>query len=80
MANLKKEGDRIRFVIDDFGPGLSEEAEKHLFDKFYQGDSSHKQEGNGLGLPLVKKILSIAGGSITAENRAEGGCRFTVIL
>ena len=68
------------FTIEDQGPGLSEEAKKHLFDKFYQEDSSHKQEGNGLGLALVKRILTIEKGQITAENIPEGGCRFTVTL
>ena len=68
------------FTIEDQGPGLSEETQKHIFDKFYQGDSSHKQEGNGLGLALVKRILTIEKGQITAENIPEGGCRFTVTL
>ena len=68
------------FTIEDQGPGLSEETQKHIFDKFYQGDSSHKQEGNGLVLALVKRILTIEKGQITAENIPEGGCRFTVTL
>lgn len=76
---LKKEG-KIIFTADDQGIGLSEEAQKHLFDKFYQGDSSHKQEGNGLGLALVKRILVISGGEVKAENLSTGGCRITVIL
>ena len=74
------ENKRILCTIEDNGPGLSEEAKKHIFDKFYQADSSHKEEGNGLGLSLVKRILAIAGGEINAENREAGGCRFTVIL
>ena len=68
------------FTVEDNGPGLSEEAKKHLFDKFYQEDSSHKQEGNGLGLALVKRIVTILGGEVYAENLESGGCRFTVIL
>lgn len=76
---LKKEENSIVVTIDDSGPGISEEEKKHLFDKFYQGDSSHKEEGNGLGLSLVKKILAVENGSISAEN-IPGGCRFTVIL
>lgn len=68
------------FSVSDQGPGLSDEAKKHIFDKFYQADSSHKQEGNGLGLSLVKRILSIEKGQITVENRPEGGCCFTVTL
>ena len=59
---------------------ISEEAKKHIFDKFYQADSSHKEEGNGLGLALVKKILAVSGGEISVENIDGGGCRFTVIL
>ena len=77
---LSQAGEMITFTIDDCGPGLTEEAKKHLFDKFYQADSSHKEEGNGLGLALVKRILAISGGEITAENLDGGGCRFTVIL
>lgn len=77
---LAREGEQIRFTIEDSGPGLSEEAQKHLFDKFYQADSSHKEKGNGLGLALVKKILAISGGTIRAENIPGGGCRFTVLL
>lgn len=53
---------------------------KHIFSRFYQADSSHKQEGNGLGLSLVDKILSLEGGRVKAENCPEGGCRFTVYL
>lgn len=68
------------FTIEDQGPGLSEDDKKHIFDKFYQGDSSHKQEGSGLGLALVKRILTIEKGTITAENIRGGGCRFTVTL
>ncbi len=78
--NLTKEQDNILFTVEDDGPGLSEEAKKHLFDKFYQADSSHKQEGNGLGLALVKRIVTIIGGEVLAENTEDGGCRFTVIL
>lgn len=77
---LEKQRGQILFTVEDSGPGLSEEAQKHLFDKFYQADSSHKEEGNGLGLALVKRILAITGGTISAENRAQGGCKFTVIL
>lgn len=75
----RKEG-RILFVIRDQGPGISEEAQKHIFDKFYQGDSSHREEGNGLGLALVKKILELCRGKIRVENVAGGGCEFAVIL
>ena len=58
----------------------SEEAKNRLFDLFFQEDSSHKQEGDGLRLALVKRILSISKGDIAAENKAGGECRFTVML
>ncbi|MBQ7915206.1 MAG: HAMP domain-containing histidine kinase [Firmicutes bacterium] len=82
LINIKlmQKKNRIEFVIEDCGPGIKEEAQKHIFDKFYQSDSSHKGEGNGLGLALVKQILKTSNGSIFVENRAEGGCRFTLVL
>lgn len=79
-VSLKKEETGIVFSVADNGPGLSEESMKHLFDKFYQADTTRKEEGNGLGLALVKRILTIIDGEITAENLAEGGCKFVVKL
>lgn len=76
---FQKEG-KICFTIDDSGPGLTNEAKKHIYDKFYQGDSSHKEAGNGLGLALVKRILTLENGEVAAENIPGGGCRFTVTL
>ena len=77
---LTKKPKKLIFTIEDQGPGLTEEAQKHIFDKFFQADNSHKQEGNGLGLAMVKRILTIEQGQITAENLPQGGCRFTVTL
>jgi len=77
---LAKRLKKLIFTVEDQGPGLTEEAKKHIFDKFYQADASHKQEGNGLGLALAKRILTIEKGQITAESISEGGCRFTVTL
>lgn len=79
-VSLKKEKSKIFVSFADDGPGLSEESKKRIFDKFYQGDTSHKEEGNGLGLSLAKKIVSLEEGEIIAENIASGGCKFTVIL
>lgn len=78
--SLKKDESYIIFTVTDSGPGLSEESMKHLFDKFYQADTTRREEGNGLGLALVKRILTIVGGDISAENLAEYGCTFTVKL
>lgn len=70
----------VVFTVEDEGPGIPPEAQKHIFDKFYQGDSSHREEGNGLGLALVKRILNVCGGEIAQENLPGRGCRFTVRL
>lgn len=67
------------FSIEDRGPGIAPESVKYIFDRFYQGDSSHKEEGNGLGLALVKQILTCCCGNITVENLSKG-CKFTVSL
>lgn len=77
---LEEAPGRITFSVEDEGPGISPQDQEHIFDKFYQGDNSHKQTGNGLGLSLVKRILNACGGEITVENRKEGGARFTVVL
>ena len=71
--------ENITFTVEDNGPGIPENSLGHIFDKFYQGDSSHKEEGNGLGLALAKQIVTMSGGEIFAEN-TENGCRFTVVL
>jgi signal transduction histidine kinase len=77
---LEENNNIIRFIIDDEGHGISPNAQKHIFDKFYQEDSSHKQDGNGLGLALVSRILDTMRGEVTTENLTPRGCRFTVTL
>lgn len=79
-VELTKSEGKIIFRVEDQGPGLDDESINHIYEKFYQGDSSHKSEGNGLGLSLVKRILTLENGSIKAENLPEKGCRFTVEL
>ena len=71
---------KLAFSVEDRGPGIGETAMKHIFEKFYQEDSSHKQDGNGLGLALVKRIVDMVCGEIHARNLADSGCRFEVIL
>lgn len=66
--------------IADCGDGMSEEVRKHIFEKFYQGDSSRKAEGNGLGLALVKRILDLCGGTVEAESAPGEGAVFSVVL
>lgn len=73
-------GDSIKVTVEDSGCGISEGAIKHIFDKFYQGDTSHSQEGNGLGLSLSKKVIDLIGGSIVVESKEDVGTTFTVLL
>lgn len=78
--DLKESQDKWIFSISDEGPGIKEEDKNKIFQKFYQSDGSHKQEGNGLGLALVKQILNLYNAKIFVENLPEKGCRFIVEL
>ena len=77
---LERADSKITFTIEDEGCGISDEEKKHIFNKFYQSDSSHKSEGNGLGLALVKNILTLCSGEISVTDAKNGGARFNVVL
>ena len=66
--------------VTDHGCGMPKEVQERIFEKFYQGDSSHRSEGNGLGLALVKRIVELSDGVVEVLSRPGEGATFRVIL
>ena len=66
--------------VTDTGEGIPDNVRARIFDKFYQGDTSHKSEGNGIGLTLVRRIVELCNGKIEVESTVGEGSTFTVRL
>jgi signal transduction histidine kinase len=59
---------------------MDEKTKSHIFEQFYQGDTSHRSQGNGLGLAMVRKIVELHGGKVSVDSSPGNGSSFTVIL
>lgn len=72
--------DEIEVEVEDNGCGMTPEVKSRVFERFYQGDRSHSNEGNGLGLALVKRIVELSGGKVEVESSTGAGSIFRVRL
>lgn len=79
-VSLREDGNSVVFTVSDTGCGMTAEVGSRIFEKFYQGDTSHSQEGNGLGLALVKKTVDLIGGEISVSSELGKGSTFVVKL
>lgn len=79
-VRLYSKEQEISVSITDEGEGMSEDIQKHIFEKFYQGDTSRMTEGNGLGMALVKRIVDLCKGTVTIDSKPEKGATVTVTL
>ena len=80
FISLKDYEDKIIIKVKDSGCGMNKETGERIFEKFYQGDTSHANEGNGLGLALVKRVIDIIGGEISVSSEIGVGSTFMVTV
>lgn len=77
---IGEESRNLLVEVTDHGIGMDDKTRRRMFDQFYQGDTSHKTEGNGLGLAMVKKIVALHEGTVAVQTEPGVGSTFTVRL
>ncbi len=78
VVRLMRKGDDVCVSFADSGCGISKTEQKRIFEKFYQSDNSRSQDGNGLGLALVKKVLDLLNGDISVKSEQGKGTEFII--
>jgi len=80
QLRLQRWNHGVKFTLKDSGEGMDKETASHIFEKFYQGDTSRSKTGNGLGLAIVKRIIELHNGTIEVESEVGIGTEFKVFL
>lgn len=80
LIKCRRKDSQIIVDVTDSGDGMDENTMHRIFDKFYQSDTSHKSEGNGLGLSIVKRIIELAKGEVSVKSEVGKGSTFKVCL
>ena len=77
---LRRGEGEITVSVSDTGIGMDEEAQRHIFDRFYRAAPYPDDRGNGLGLSIVRRVVTLCGGRVTVFSRPGNGSTFTVTL
>lgn len=79
-VGLCREGKHVEIIVRDNGCGMSKQTLERIFDKFYQGDTSHSQSGNGLGMAIVHRVIDLLESDITVKSKEGKGSEFRILL